>query len=308
MASNYLTTPNARPGPQIRATGSCTCPQNLSECDLQLGSHEYTGLVQKITEYAQRRRALCHPRQTKAYSEWLECRENFWLDSKNPSIHNLRNWARIFDDCFFWGTLHDKCLLDWSPGLMKGGAYGTTQEISMCAEHQQIHKVEILIEPCPCEDVNHSCPLILNTLLHELCHSALVLFGYKEKLDARTHLMYFGLTGHGDLFFDLFRTISHRGKNKFQINLEVAKIFPISRILERHAREDALEKFGATLSDIPRVDLAVLERALARRPDSGLGVFWTFSELSSVRSMRSFCWERSQVDTRRIRNFQVVEE
>lgn len=319
MAPTYLTTSNARQGPHLEANGSCLCDtQNLSACDLQLGFHEYADLEQIFEEYAQCRNGFNHPRQTRAHREWLECRENLRLDSKNPSIHSLRKCAKIFDDIFFLGTLRDKCRLDWSPGLLKNDNFtGSTQEISSCTLHQQIHKVQILIEPCPCEDVNDSCPFILKTLLHELCHSALMLFGCKRTMDARTHLMYFGLTGHGSSFFNLFRATLREAKNKLKVNLESQDVCVDSKRLEQRVLGVVLGIVGATPLDISVMDLADLERALGNTLYPGEGVFWKIHDISyaefaeiydSFQRNSKFRLKRSPVETRRIRNFQVVED
>lgn len=136
-------------------------------------------------------------------------------------------------------------------------------------------------------------------------------------MEARTHLMFFGLTGHGSSFFNLFCATLREAKNKLKVNLERHDVLSASERLEQKAREVALEKVGATPSDIPDMDLVDLERALAHTLDSGEGVYWTLRELPHAEfdEIQDCCQRNSEfrlqpyrVETRRIRNFQVVEE
>lgn len=143
---------------------------------------------------------------------------------------------------------------------------GTTKTSSGCLPHQQILTVQILVEPFPCHDVNGSLfSSIVRTLLHELCHSVLILYGCKQTMDARTHVKYFGLTGHGSSFLDLYQEILRAAEKTLGISLVTANgknAISSAYELEQRALNKALKRFGVTALDIPIMDLEILERAI----------------------------------------------
>lgn len=287
MKPHHLMDSKASPDPHIEATAtrSCTCifPRNPPECDLQPGSHQYPDLVQMITRYASHA-PFYHPKQFNAYREAGSALRQFHV-SNFPSIDNLRKWARIFDDLFFFGAVHegDRCLVDWHQE--GNGMVGTTKTCSGCLPHQQIFTVQILIEPFPCEDVKGSLFLsIVRTLLHELCHSALILYGCKNTMDARTHVKYFGLTGHGSSFLDLYQEILRAAEKTFGISLITINgknAISSAYELEQKALNNALKNFGATALHIPIMDLEILERAIGGQ-DGRRQIFWKPQKLPNV--------------------------
>lgn len=267
------------------------CP-NRSECELRLGSHRYTDLVDKIVRYAEGPIPFYHPRQIEAHREAVVYKDIYRFRSDNLSIHCLQKYARIFDDFFFFGALHrnNRLRVNWCPELAeKEEAYGQTIVRSDCVLHQEIHAVEILIYPTPCEDVDGSLhSSILTALLHELCHAVLMLYGCKRIMTARTYVLCYGLTGHGLEFLKLYTAILHEAKHTFGINYR-EDAFSASRQLEQTALEEALRWPGVTLSDIANMDSASLETAIGRTPGNtpGLAIHWQSTRLPRRRSWRS---------------------
>ena len=119
---------NRSPDPCIETDSGgpfvCGCTQCFPTRDLQLGSHEYSKLVEAVSSYAN---GPCgpidRPRKTRAYREaratqWQKIN---WLVSADESRATLQNYARIFDDAFFFGALinRGRCEVDWDPCARK---------------------------------------------------------------------------------------------------------------------------------------------------------------------------------------------
>lgn len=255
----------------MEANSRCSCShtstRNAPNCVLQQGSHEYTDLVGIIARDAN---------DPNNYSEQLNAyhkagvrpdRDFTCARSNGPSIAWLRKWARIFDDAFFFGAIHknDRYLVNWDPEQLD--MYGFARGFE-CDYHRQAYRVKIFINPSPLLDPNDSLPLnLLDTLLHELCHAALMLYGCTRTVDAQILVMTIGLTDHGPSFFDLFETVSTAAKSRFGINFDHQRDSVASRKEEQTALEKVLDKAGATPSDVYEMNLATLEKNIAKHTD-----------------------------------------
>lgn len=283
MASHYSAISNTTNGGNLLG---CCCTPDTPGSNLQLGSHEYPALVQEISRYASPRSPIQPGRQENAYRE---LRVSPWNDidrsaSTAQSDRSLQKYARLIDDLFFFGALHEKgrCVVEWCPGLLRNrGFYGLTGQLSDCVYHRQIHKVNILIDPDPGMNVNGSCSSrILGVLLHEFCHAVLMLYGCKQNVDAETHLKFMGLSGHGLSFCDLFGEILRATKDYVGISFDGDPAVHECRDKEDETMRYALSQVGAS-PDIRMADSRTLERAIlySSAPICWRG-FWTVQVLS----------------------------
>lgn len=159
--------------------------------------------------------------------------------------------------------------MEWCPKLH--GVYGQTEELISCTQHQQIYKVGIFIDPSPkvTEDSNSLTLSLFDTLLHELCHAAFLLYGCKHTMNARTHLMNCGITGHSPLFFKLLRVILD-AVEELKLDIDRKRAISLSFKFERKVLGKALR---GDPSDLPDNDIYTLERA-ARSAGDTEGLYW----------------------------------
>lgn len=204
---------------------SCGCYPN-PEGKLQPGSTFYPELVELLKKSTDRTSRDYLNRQRTARDrlrDLLAQTPELWATS-TPEIEQLQEYFDCFDDFWFLGLLRARCKVRWIiPSDCIGlEVSGQAKAVSTCWEHRQIHKIDILLrcEPRGCPD-NQRCHRILSTLLHELCHAVLNIYGCKCHISMADFLYFRGLEGHGKAWADLFLWVRVSARIVFELQIDL---------------------------------------------------------------------------------------
>lgn len=146
-----------------------------------------------------------------------------------PTLECIRQYAHIFDQYFFQGLIFGsgRCWVAWGYGMFRTrSSLGNTRGISGCKVHKQIHATHIQLEPEPVHfrytdsDIEDQINGMLATLLHEICHAVLLLYGCKCHSSLSAFLHYFGMTGHGVAFQRLYLAVMAKANVEFDLDYD----------------------------------------------------------------------------------------
>ncbi|MCJ1453230.1 hypothetical protein MMC28_003576 [Mycoblastus sanguinarius] len=202
------------------------CKPNPRRSMFQPGSHKYPDLIDRvIVSFSQPSRNHTR-RQREAKDAFCELqRTTDWTITAHRAV-NIKAYAKVFDDFFFFGTICDR--LDLELRTLAGNEdpclNGLTKPVGECAMHHQIPRVLITLnaspQSCP-PDPETRCQRILGTLLLELCHALLDLYGCKCHISLLDHLYFYGVDGHGTSWADLSFYVRHVAYTIFELDLDV---------------------------------------------------------------------------------------
>ena len=120
---------------------------------------------------------------------------------------------------------HERCYIVLDDALYYDkGVFGNTSVISKCFRHKQIHSVRIRLDSGPqyCGNelvrIKKQIDRILITLLREMCHAMLFIYGCKCHCSLSAHLHYFGITGYGAAFQKIFLAVMAKANDEFGFN------------------------------------------------------------------------------------------
>ena len=127
------------------------------------------------------------------------------------SLSTLKQYAVCFDEFFFEGRLLERCSFEWVDAFDNERLIGQTREGWKCPKHRQCHNVRILLlrPQIQCEGESRlpkrSLDRTLTTLLHEMSHAWVEIFGTREGRPLPEAIDEIGLTGHGKAWKNVYR-------------------------------------------------------------------------------------------------------
>ena len=149
------------------------------------------------------------------------------LTVRFSSAQEIEQTAALLDNLLFQGMLMSRCtfILETS-SAMPTNRVGESRLTPGCPIHQQFPNAVIAINHNAVYPVSSGPQFIdqLSTLLHELVHVYIYVYVDRRRLLPDEAMSYYGLHGHGYLFFEIFTAAATylRRYQYWEIDMEVA--------------------------------------------------------------------------------------
>ena len=169
------------------------------------------------------------------------------LRPASPSLHVLKQFAVCFDDFYFGGTLMPRCSIQWFETPQDPNNYAQMDATRMCRDHQQCQTTSISFNPTATYDINpharspRRLGCVLVSLLHELRHAWILIFGDKSSFSIKEVLAQEGFVGHGLAWEKLMHKCLKEGLYHFKLQAFELSRAPKTKSEDRvavHIEED----------------------------------------------------------------------